>query len=96
MEESSVRNSRIGETREDGERRERKNRSRQDIGRTGDGTNSGYDEEAERIWRETETEEDDNMSNITRALHKRTASLEKMETGSIIGSKFNNRRMGGI
>ena len=35
--------------------------------------------EAERIWQDTETEEDNNRSIITRV-----ASLERMETGSII------------
>ena len=65
--------------------------SRQDTGRTGDGTSSGYNAEAERIWRDSETEEDDNRSIIMRA-----ALLERMETGSIIGrSKFNNSRTGG-
>ena len=64
--------------------------SRQDTGRTGDRTSSGYNVEAERIWRETETKQDNNRSIITRA-----ASLKRMETGSIIGSKFNNSRMGG-
>ena len=34
--------------------------NRQGTGRTGDGTSSVYDAEAERIWRDTETEEDDN------------------------------------
>ena len=38
------------------------------------GVNSGTDAEAERIWQETTTEEDDNRSIITRA-----ASLERME-----------------
>ena len=47
--------------------------SRQDTGRTGDGTSSRYDAETERIWRETETEEDNNRSIITRA-----ASLERI------------------
>ena len=35
--------------------------SRQDTGRTGDAISSGYDAEAERIWRETEPEEDDKI-----------------------------------
>ena len=61
--------------------------NRQDTGRTGEGTFSGYDAEAERIWRDTETEKDNNKSIITRA-----ASLERMETGSIIGSEFNNSK----
>ena len=64
--------------------------SRQDTGRTGDGTSSGNDAEGERIWRDTEPEEDNNKSIIMRA-----ALLEGKETQSIIGSKFNNSRTGG-
>ena len=54
------------------------------------GVNSGTDAEAERIWQETTTEEDDNRSIITRA-----ASLERMETGSRTGSILNENREGG-
>ena len=55
------------------------------------GVNSGTDTEAERIWQETTTEEDDNRSIITRA-----ASLERMETGSRTGSTLNDNREGGV
>ena len=54
------------------------------------------DAEAERIWQEATTEEDDNRSIITRA-----ASLESLETGSIInksvetGSIVHENREGG-
>ena len=48
---------------------------------------SRTDAEAERIWQEVTTEEDDNRSIITRA-----ASLERMETGSRTGSILNENR----
>ena len=54
------------------------------------GVNSGTDAEAERIWQETTTEEDNNRSIVTRA-----ASLERMETGSRTGSILNENREGG-
>ena len=54
------------------------------------GVNSGTDAEAERIWQETTTEEDDNRSIVTRA-----ASLKRMETGSKTGSILNENREGG-
>ena len=55
------------------------------------GTSSGPDAEAERICQDTGKDEDDN----NRSIVTRAASLARMETGSITGSKFNNSRRGG-
>ena len=61
-------------------------RSRQTEGEV----DSRTDAEAERIWQEAMTEEDNNRSIITRA-----ALLERMETGSRKGSVLNENREGG-
>ena len=64
--------------------------------RSRDESEKRTDAEAERIWQEATTEEDDNRSVITRA-----ASLESLETGSIMnksvetGSIVNESREGG-
>ena len=70
---------------------ERERASSLKTGRSRAETERRTDAEAERIWQEATTEEDDNRSIITRA-----ASLERLETGSRTGSILNESREGGV